>query len=55
MQITKVLSLSDEEVTKLIEAGVILGSIRDTEYDELSEETTELLSGLKNVLNELTK
>ena len=55
MQITKILNLSDDEMEKLTEAGKILGAIRDTEFDTVGEETGELLSALRNVLNELVK
>lgn len=41
MQITKILSLSEDEMSKLTEAGKILGSVRDTEFDSLSEKTLE--------------
>ena len=55
MQITKILSLSEDEMSKLAEAGKILGSVRDTEFDSLSEETVELLTALKDVLSTLVK
>lgn len=55
MEITKILSLSYEEMDKLTEAGKILGSIRDTEFDEMNDETRELLSALQDVLSEINK
>lgn len=55
MQITKILSLSEDEMEKLTEAGKILGGIRDTEFDEVAEETAELLGALKDVLGEIIK
>ena len=55
MLITKVLSLSTEEVDKLVAAGQVLGSMAKEQYDEISPETVELLTALKDALNRVAK
>ena len=55
MEIKKVLNLSDEEFKVLIDAGTLLGSLRDNKlnYDELSDGVNSLLTGLQSVIAEL--
>lgn len=59
MEIKRVLNLSDEEFEILINAGKLLGSLRDSkkadEYDELSDGVKSILEGLREVLNTLIK
>ena len=59
MEIKRILNLSDEEFEVLINAGKLLGSLRDSkkenEYDELSDGAKNILEGLREVLNTLIK
>ena len=59
MEIKRVLNLSDKEFEVLINAGKLLGSLRDSkkvdEYDELSDGVKNILEGLREVLNTLIK
>ena len=54
MVIKKVLELGKEEFNLLIEAGKLLGSIRDsrTDFDEYSEQVKGILESLSNVIEE---
>ena len=51
MIISKVLTLSDEEVDKLVEAGKVLKAIANTEHDSIDRDGTDLLSALVVALN----
>jgi len=55
MIVSKVLTLSDEEVDKLVEAGKVLKAIASTEHDSIDRDGTDLLSALyvalSNVVN----
>ena len=55
MIVSKVLTLSDEEVDKLVEAGKVLKAIATTEHDSIDRDGTDLLSALyvalSNVVN----
>ena len=55
MEIKRILNLSEEEFDILIEAGTLLGKLRDNKenYDELSSGVTSLLTGLQAVIGEL--
>lgn len=57
MIITKVAKLSEEEMNTLIQAGKILGNMRDNvkEFDVLDPELAELLNGLNNVILQCTE
>ena len=46
MIVTKVLTLSEEDISKLVEAGKVLGTISKTEHDSIDKEGTELLSAV---------
>ena len=55
MEINRVLNLSDKEFEVLINAGKLLGSLRDSkkadEYDELSDGAKKILEGLRILEN----
>lgn len=55
MIVSKVLTLSEEEVAKLVEAGKVLKAIATTEHDSIDRDGTDLLSALyvalSNVVN----
>ena len=55
MIVSKVLTLSDDEVDKLVEAGKVLKAIASTEHDSIDRDGTDLLSALyvalSNVVN----
>ncbi len=55
MIVTKVLTLSEEDISKLVEAGKVLGAIAKTEHDSIDKEGTDLLSAIyvaiSNVVN----
>lgn len=57
MLITRVAKLSEEEMNTLIQAGKILGNMRDNvkEFDVLDPELSELLHGLNNVILQCTE
>lgn len=54
MVIKKVLELGKDEFNLLIEAGKLLGSIRDSrvDFDEYSEQVKGILESLSNVIEE---
>ena len=54
MVIKKVLELGKDEFNLLIEAGKLLGSIRDsrTDFDEYNEEVKGILESLSTVIGE---
>lgn len=55
MIVTKVLTLSEDDVAKLVEAGKVLKAISTTEHDSIDRDGTDLLSALyvalSNVVN----
>lgn len=51
MIVTKVLTLSEEDIAKLVEAGKVLGTIAKTEHDSIDKEGTDLLSALYSAIN----
>lgn len=55
MIVSKVLTLSEDEVAKLVEAGKVLKAIATTEHDSIDRDGTDLLSALyvalSNVVN----
>ena len=53
MIIKKVLTLSEEEVLKLVEAGKLLGSIRDSknDFDEIPDDVKQLIQAINEVSN----
>ena len=55
MIVSKVITLSDEEAAKLVEAGKILKAIATTEHDSIDRDGMDLLSALyialSNVVN----
>ena len=55
MIVSKVLTLSEDEVAKLVEAGKVLKAIASTEHDSIDRDSTDLLSALyvalSNVVN----
>ena len=55
MEIKRILNLSDSEFDVLIDAGELLGKLRDAKetYDELSDGAKQIINGLKNVIEEL--
>lgn len=57
MEIKKVLNLSEEEFTKLVAAGEVLGAINKAleagDADELSDGAKGLLIALKDVLGKI--
>ena len=57
MIITKVTKLTEEEMNVLVQAGKILGNMRDNikEFDVLDPELNELLNGLNNVILQCTE
>lgn len=57
MIITRVAKLAEEEMNVLVQAGKILGNMRDNikEFDVLDPELNELLSGLNNVILQCTE
>ena len=57
MLITRVAKLSEEEMNILVQAGKILGNMRDNakEFDVLDPELDELLSGLNHVILQCTE
>lgn len=57
MIITKVAKLSEEEMNTLIQAGKILGNMKDNikEFDVLDTDLAELLNGLNNVILQCTE
>ena len=46
MIVTKVLTLSEDDVAKLVEAGKVLKAIATTEHDSIDRDATDLLSAL---------
>ena len=57
MIITKVTKLTEEEMNVLVQAGKILGNMRDNikEFDVLDPELNELLNGLNSVILQCTE
>lgn len=59
MQITKIGSFTEEEITALSEAGKILGglakSLEAGEITVLSDESSDLVKALKDVLTRIVK
>lgn len=51
MIVTKVLTLSEDDVAKLIEAGKVLKAISTTEHDSIDRDGTDLLSALYVAIN----
>lgn len=51
MIVTKVLTLSEDDVAKLVEAGKVLKAIATTEHDSIDRDGTDLLSALYVALN----
>lgn len=51
MIVTKVLTLSEEDVAKLVEAGKVLKAIATTEHDSIDRDGTDLLSALYVAIN----
>ena len=51
MIVSKVLTLSEDEVAKLVEAGKVLKAIATTEHDSIDRDGTDLLSALYVALN----
>lgn len=57
MIITRVAKLTEEEMNVLVQAGKILGNMRDNikEFDVLDPDLAELLNGLNNVIIQCTE
>ena len=51
MIVTKVLTLSEDDIAKLVEAGKVVGSIAKIEHDTIDKEGTDLLSALYTAIN----
>lgn len=51
MIVTKVLTLSEDDIAKLVEAGKVLKAIAATEHDSIDRDGTDLLSALYSALN----